>query len=412
MADDLLLDIGGTDLKLGIATPDGFEILERLSIVNLMTWEGEFALYRASELKECLLSLIESGSKKLRGRLFISSQMGGGYLRGINMKDIYSWQSYGGQKIFDKVQNNLSRAEELDLRPGSAIFTLNAAFPELLKASQEIRPEIDSLGGFVADSILGFRSSLRHNSDGYALGGYRVDGTSALFAPPIEFQLPKLTSRVSLLGESSVFPGLKVFTPVGDQQASLLGVNLEEDEIALNIGTGGQVAMRSAVAKHDVNIQIRPYWNDEFLLTLTHRPAGRIVNFYYEIWNKKYQKGFQEFLFLADAGIGRKTTTSLDLEYLTARESLQRVDVDALVESPEIIPSILAVQLSTDYVDSVERLRVADQNKRGLVAAGGLATGFGALREQISEKTGMRFREVDSQETTLEGLSRLSSSVP
>lgn len=67
------------------------------------------------------------------------------------------------------------------------------------------------------------------------------------------------------------------YTSIGDQQAALLGSGLSFRELSLNISTGSQVSLRS----HEFEIgefQTRPYFDGNYLKTITHLPAGRALN--------------------------------------------------------------------------------------------------------------------------------------
>jgi xylulokinase len=64
---------------------------------------------------------------------------------------------------------------------------------------------------------------------------------------------------------------------VGDQQAALRGVELEDEELALNISTGSQVSLLSRELALG-NYQTRRYFGRRFFNTVTHLPAGRALN--------------------------------------------------------------------------------------------------------------------------------------
>ena len=73
--------------------------------------------------------------------------------------------------------------------------------------------------------------------------------------------------------------GMRVFTPIGDQQAAIQGARLGYDEIFVHIATGGQVVCRiSEIPQvNDSLFQIRPLIVDkEYYATITHLPAGRL----------------------------------------------------------------------------------------------------------------------------------------
>ena len=72
------------------------------------------------------------------------------------------------------------------------------------------------------------------------------------------------------------YRGLPVHVAVGDQQASLLGVFLEEGELSLNVATGSQVSRIAPPGEQGAG-QRRPFFG-RTLRTVTHIPAGRSLN--------------------------------------------------------------------------------------------------------------------------------------
>ena len=72
------------------------------------------------------------------------------------------------------------------------------------------------------------------------------------------------------------------YTPVGDYQCALAGTFLARGELSLNISTGSQVSLlqpRQAGASAEFgDYQTRPFFDGQFLSTITHIPAGRALN--------------------------------------------------------------------------------------------------------------------------------------
>lgn len=89
---------------------------------------------------------------------------------------------------------------------------------------------------------------------------------------------PAITSVSECAGE--VVLGARripCYPAVGDHQCALLGAGLEEGELSLNISTGSQVSMLTqSLVPGDY--QTRPFFDNRFLNTITHLPAGRSLN--------------------------------------------------------------------------------------------------------------------------------------
>lgn len=67
---------------------------------------------------------------------------------------------------------------------------------------------------------------------------------------------------------------LRCFAPVGDQQCALLGADLSDSELSVNISTGSQVSVRTS-APLAGDFLVRPYPGGGWLSTVVQVPAGR-----------------------------------------------------------------------------------------------------------------------------------------
>lgn len=70
---------------------------------------------------------------------------------------------------------------------------------------------------------------------------------------------------------------LECFPVLGDQQTALHGAGVKAGDLSLNISTGGQVSRVTTALELD-DCQTRPYFDSQYLNTITHLPAGRSLN--------------------------------------------------------------------------------------------------------------------------------------
>lgn len=93
-----------------------------------------------------------------------------------------------------------------------------------------------------------------------------------------QLQWPELANLERPIGDYSAngrhYP---CYAALGDQQSALRGAGLQFDDLSLNISTGSQVSRRTSQLELGP-YQTRPYFDGEFLNTITHLPAGRSLN--------------------------------------------------------------------------------------------------------------------------------------
>ena len=70
---------------------------------------------------------------------------------------------------------------------------------------------------------------------------------------------------------------IPIYTSCGDHQCAILGVLIDDDELSLNIATGSQVSILRTSSEFG-NYQTRPFFENKYLRTVTHIPAGRSLN--------------------------------------------------------------------------------------------------------------------------------------
>ena len=93
----------------------------------------------------------------------------------------------------------------------------------------------------------------------------------------LKINLPLICNTSSL--PIGFYKDVKVFSAIGDQQASLLGLESDLLNIAVsNIATGSQATVSSSKLVLNNKFQTRPYVNSNYILTIPFIPAGRVLN--------------------------------------------------------------------------------------------------------------------------------------
>lgn len=272
------LDVGGSYLKAAWLE-EGPLSVSRTPIPGFMDASGSAREIDPVELMDAITVLLDEmmGSRRC-DRILITGQMAGLAFvdeQGHPKAPLISWQDTRFDSV-DRVRMALT-SEQLDclgdgLRVGLPLVTLTG-----LEVPRDAH--ITSLIGFVAGTLTDSFPSKIHTSDAASLGLLDVPharwSQAALACARIDAgRLPTPTWNVESLGVSATY-GAEIFTPVGDQQAALLGVGLREDQVSMNIATGCQVSVVSSSPQSPA--QLRPYFGVQYLHTVTHLPAGGLL---------------------------------------------------------------------------------------------------------------------------------------
>lgn len=344
-------------------------------------------------------------------KIFISSQMACFGLRNSSSKifknQIISWQSspkdidFLNRTMESYDRNGMHKRTGETFKEGSPYVLLNF----LHHKKHDLDGEFTTVNSTILESLLGHRASL-HVTDAAASGIYDLTSQNwihddthlhGIKFPIITSDFPKQFK----IKEKN----FSIFEGVGDQQASLLGVEMTKDEVVINIGTGGQVAtlVKNFVYKKD--IQTRPFFDNCFINTITHLPSGRILTrAVLASTGNSSKNNFQYFNSLAS-----KDGEPED-EYDDSIDELFTLLRNNCISNGEFAYRFVN-HLSQKYVEAIKKIVVAselDWNKVVLKSAGGVPNALPKLIELIQAKLEKEIVRAKSEETTLSGLAKLS----
>lgn len=203
---------------------------------------------------------------------------------------------------------------------------------------------------------------------------------------------------------------LTCHTPIGDQQCALLGAELQEKELSLNISTGSQASLISSDLPHG-DFQCRPYFDGKWLRTIVSVPAGRALGLLVDL--------LTEMSRLADHPIDRPwnhikeavdrtptTDLAVDLSFFASLTG-NRGGITNIGEGNLTIGHLFAAafrSMAANYSRCASTLSPGRDWNR-VVFSGGLALGFPRLRQEILTVLGNPpHRLCDTEEDTLAGL--------
>jgi sugar (pentulose or hexulose) kinase len=199
------------------------------------------------------------------------------------------------------------------------------------------------------------------------------------------------------------------YTPIGDFQCALLGALLREGELSVNISTGSQVSLLRPQVEFG-NFQTRPFFDGDYLITVTTIPAGRALTALIGL--------------LTELATAQGVQLSDPWEYITrAAEAVRKPDMRvhlAFYSTPVgdhgEIANMREVEMTVghlfraafenmaqNYLTCAQRLS-PEAAWQQIAFSGGLAQKIGLLRQIISEQFGVPYRMAPHTEDTMFGL--------
>lgn len=305
MKKTLLIDIGSTNIKWTTFEGEREENVKNIFFPSKLNLNYPYFEVNVDEIVKNIFKIIEN-EKNIK-RIFISVQMHGYLISDKNRKlltNYISWQDERSILInypyIIKPQNGTKLKANLPRISVYANYHLNKIIGE--------GNELFTLGSYL--SYLLTNNNITHLTDGAPTGYYDIISGKPdnLFSLEPLIKLPKVLKDVELVG---YYHGIEVYTPIGDQQTTILGLNPISNSYILNLGTAGQLCTISDDYK-EKDFETRPYFNDKFLLTISGLISGNkikdyckdeLVNVLYEDYHKALLKLPQRDLIYVTGGL-------------------------------------------------------------------------------------------------------------
>jgi len=301
----IALDLGTTSIKGAVLDLDARRIahIERIpfpeplgGLPDLFCEIDVAAVTRST--RQLIASLLAHASEC--GGLITCGQMGGLVLsdaQGQPQSNYISWRDQrllmphpsGDGSVWDHFERRLTANDWRELghevRPGLALsflFWLRecAQLPSAPRGGASAPLIAASLPDFVLANLCGVHPATEITN---AVGGVNVetrDWHRAVFAKlGLGYvSWSRLCDVRQVIGSVTIGgASIPCFAPVGDHQAALTGAFVAPGELSLNISTGSQASL---LTEHLTlgDYQTRPFFDGQFLNTITHIPAGRALN--------------------------------------------------------------------------------------------------------------------------------------
>ncbi|MCA9121740.1 MAG: hypothetical protein H6822_07375 [Planctomycetaceae bacterium] len=224
-----------------------------------------------------------------------------------------------------------------------------------------------------------------------------------------ELQWPRLCEAYQAVGALTV-RGRRIlcYPSVGDHQCALAGTMLRSGELSINASTGSQISLLATDYRVG-DYQVRPYFDGQYLNTLTHLPAGRSLNVLVDLLTELARSQAitlaDPWSYIAQAAAGAETDLTADLAFFAGpmgeRGSIGNITVDNLHVGTLFRA---AFQNMADNYRECSRRLSPQQQWSNLVLSGGLIQNCDVLRELIIGEFACPHRVCTTSEETLTGL--------
>lgn len=361
---------------------------------------------------------------------FFCGQMGGVILvdeRGQPLTNYLSWRDQRnldphpvGGRVLDEIQRRWSESVLIELgselKPGSAsslLFWLaeNGQLPANAIPA--------TIGDAIVARLCGVTPSMERtqaiglinllDGDWHHLGFSQI-GIDGL-------RWPKIVPHSEPIGHYN-WGGrrLPCFPVLGDQQCALHGAGLGLGDLSLNISTGSQVSQLSEELDLGPH-QTRYHFDNLYLNTVTHLPAGRSLNVLVDLLTElarsqgiTLSNPWPYIAQAAAASLGSELECRLS--FFSGPMGDEGHIKHILIENMNVGNLFLAAfqDMTANYVRVSERLNSSRKWKR-IVLSGGLTQSIPVLRDLIASRFKATLCESLDSEETLTGLLRISESV-
>ncbi len=225
-----------------------------------------------------------------------------------------------------------------------------------------------------------------------------------------DLRWPQLTNEQEPIGSVHRNDRMLTCYPViGDQQAALRGIRLQPYELSINASTGSQVSQITAEFR-PADCQTRPWFEGQFLNTITHIPAGRSLTVLEALLTElprmvgvKIENSWQLIQQASASATGNGL--SCDLSFFASAMGCDG-RISGITTENLTVGNLFhaAFEFMADSYLTCCRRMSPQPTWNQLAISGGLVQSFALLRKKIEARFPLPIRDVAEQEETLMGL--------
>jgi len=231
--------------------------------------------------------------------------------------------------------------------------------------------------------------------------------------------LPDLADGKDPVGQVQTASGqVPLYAAVGDQQAAVLGAMPSQAELLLNIATGAQLVCLDS-APHTGMYELRPFFEGQYIRTVTHITAGRmldvLIDFLVDIGARLFDLPCVDRSALWDRVIRaaqtvQETPLSLDTAFFRNHDGQHAGKILGLTaESFRFDQIVYAAyeDMARRFARAYAQIRQPGDCLRDILCTGGIARRAPFLLEMISNEFRLPCRLSPYEDEVLTGLLRL-----
>ena len=416
----LLVDLGATYVKVAVLRSDVGTVGENnFPFPRFTSLDGPYRTIDPAAVVAAVEAAIVS-VLPLAGNpewILLSGQMHGWTLtdeQNVPHLPLVTWQdnrallASKGISYLDQLRNSqppeIWQAVGNELRSGLPVAGIYAT--DLTAIDGRLR--VHSLLSWVAAALTAKPQFVQHITDAAASGMFDLNIGS--WAEQItasvgggRLLLPHVSWKPEVIGFHRT-TNAAVLTPVGDQQAALLGAGIGEGVTAFNIATGGQVARLGSEHAGD-RCQTRPYFDGTLLHTRTHLPAGRALTHGVALLSRgRADDEAWRWAAKAASAPGRPGLPLARPTFHSTGGGGWSGITDA--NSSEDLVQALVAAIAEPYVEAA--VDVGFQPMDELLFCGGVAQRFAPLRVAIGSKLNRPMKATPEGDAALRGLAILA----
>jgi len=296
----LLLDFGASRIKAALYDIENKVFLceyDEITPAPVFGTDGSVEI-PANTYRIALFTLLKNFEKNFHRpkEIYLATEMGGFLLADANGKPItqyISWRDERAERsgVLSRLKSNdqeFRKITGMRLKPGIPFATLAYFAEKIPQRSYFLSlPEwiLLSCGTHLraVDETIAAASGL-YDIEKRCWSEFLLDQLRTLGVP--EFKRNLIEKDFSPIGYLPLWGGnVPVFGGIGDLQAAMLGAEINDQVLCINLGTGSQVNAILSCDKINARAEFRPFFNERRLVTVSHIPAGRALRVFEQFFS-------------------------------------------------------------------------------------------------------------------------------